>query len=536
MALRYNDTNNGTIRLYDTLTLEVAAYTPGKNSTSADVYVDGKKITTIECQVGQTYTVRKPINGYVADGTKKIECYAQSRIGASVIQTKTIEIIVKGSAIEAAIKSGALFGFDFATRSNDETDHSIIDNGYQLEVSGSNWSSNGFRAYLGETALRIAENVKAHLPYAPFALSATERTNGMALQFAFATNNIKDSEAKLMECYDPDSGAGFYICGNKIVVTCKTGTPGTITKSFTCGGKHTVGLVVEPSTISHKRGTTDYSNIKLYMDGEEIGTIGYVSNSGAILNQKEIDFDGTDGDFYLYYMLAYDTYYEWKQAFDNYLCKLTDTDKMIAEYEAEDVLDNQNRPSMAKFNEKGFPYYVVVAPQATFDSFDSDINTSTKFTCTLFYFDPLRPWRSFKAVFVQWRRQGTTSAKRPIKNDRFYLRKPVDKNNPTVITPLYPDFTNEDALKTYELFEQGYVRVGEDTIPVSIITVKVDYSDSSMANDCGVCDMMNATFRALGSDFITPAQRSFDGTWTAKGVTYSGVMTVGLFLSTGLRR
>ena len=39
-----------------------------------------------------------------------------------------------------------------------------------------------------------------------------------------------------------------------------------------------------------------------------------------------------------------------------------------------------------------------------------------------------------------------------------------------------------------------------------------------MANDCGVCDMMNATFRALGSNYMTPAQRAFDGTWTKSGV------------------
>lgn len=523
VAMRFNDVNGGTVRLYDTLTLEVAAYTPGKNSTAADVFIDGQKITTVECQVGQSYAVRKQINGYAADGSKKLACYAVSGSGATAAQTNTIEVTVKGSAIDASLKSGALFGFDFATRSNDETDHSITDNGYELEVSGSNWSSNGFRPYLGETALRIAENVKAHLAYAPFSLSATERTNGMALQFAFATNNVKDSEARLMECYDPDSGAGFYICGNKIVVTCKTGSPGVITRPFKCGEKHTVGLVVEPSTISHKRGTTDYSNLKLYMDGEEIGTIGYISNSGAILSQCEIDFNGTEADFYLYYMLAYDSYYEWKQAFDNYLCKLTDTDAMIAEYEAENLLDNQNRPSMALLREKGIPYYVVVASQATFDSFDSDIDTSTKFNCTLFYFDPSRPWRSFKAVNVQWRRQGTTSAKRPVKNDRFYLRKPVDKKNPTVVTALNPDYTNADALKTYELFAQGYVRVGENTMPVAIITVKVDYSDSSMANDCGVCDMMNTTFRALGSDYLTPAQRSFDGTWTKGDVKLSGL-------------
>lgn len=515
VALRYNDVNNGIVRLYDNLELEIAAYTPGKEPTTVEVYMNGEEIISNDCYISQTYPIRKQIQGYDTDGSTIIQFYAKS--GAS--QTSPISVRVVGSAISAIIKEGALFGYDFASRSNSEADHTITNNGYTMDVIGANWSSNGFATYLNENCLRIAENVKARIPYAPFGSAATERTNGMAFQFAFATNNVKDEDAKLMECYDPNSGAGFYICGNKIVVCCKNGTPSQITRSFRCGEKVTVGIVVEPSTITVNRGSTDYSTIKLYVDGEEIGAIGYVSNSGAILNQKQISFDGTDGDFYLYYTLAYDSYYEWAQAFQNYLCKLTDTNAMIAEFDAENVLDNQNRPSMDLLKEKGFPYYVVVAPQATFDSFDSDIDTKTNFLCTLYYFHPTLPWRSFKAENVRWRRQGTTSAKRPIKNDRFYLCK--EKN--WKITALNPDYTNADALKTYELFSIGYVRVIENSIPVAIITVKVDYSDSSMANDCGVCDMMNATFRALGSDYITPAQRAFDGTWSKSGVTVTGL-------------
>ena len=510
VALRFNDANNGVVRLYDNLEIEVAAYTPGKNSTTAEVYIDGKEVTSVECQISQTYPVRKQIQGYATDGSATIEVYAQN--GNS--QTYPITVKVIGSAINAIIKEGALFGYDFSTRSNSEPDHTISNGGFEMSVEGSNWSSNGFATYLGENCLRIAENVKATIPYAPFGTAATERTNGMAFQFAFATNNIKDDTAKLMECFDSDSGTGFYVTGNEIVLYCKTGTPSTITRSFKCGEKYTVGIVVEPSTITVRRGSTEYATIKLYVDGEEIGAIGYVANSGAILNTKHITFDGTEGDFYLYYTLAYDSYYEWAQAFQNYLCKLTDTEAMIAEYDKENVLDNQNRPSMSLLKEKGIPYYVVVAPQATFDTFDGDIDTSTKFECTLYYFHPTLPWRSFKAEHVQWRRQGTTSAKRPIKNDRFYLRK----NSGWKVTPLNPEYTNADALKTYELFDLGYIRIGVNTIPIAIITVKVDYSDSSMANDCGVCDMMNATFRALGSNYMTPAQRAFDGTWTKSGV------------------
>lgn len=515
VALRYNDVNNGKVRLYDNLTLEVAAYTPGKNSTTAEVYIDGVAVSSIECQISQTYTVRKQIQGYASDGSKTLEAYAKS----GNKQTNTISVKVEGSAIAAELKEGALFAYDFATRSNSEADHTISDGGITMEVSGSNWSSNGFCSYLGEMSLRIAENVTAKIPYQPFGSAATERTNGMALQFAFATNNVKDAEAKLIECYDSNSGAGFYICGNKVVVTCKNGTPTELTRPFNCGEKHTAAIVVEPSTITQQRGSSEYATIKFYFDGEEVGAIGYLANSGAILNQSQVTFNGTEGDIYLYYMLGYESYYEWAQAFRNYLCKLTDTTAMIEEYDAEDVLDQQNRPSLEKFKEKKIPYYVVVAPEATFTSFDSDIDTSTNFKCTLFYYDPERPWRSFKAENVRWRRQGTTSAKRPIKNDRFYLAKEKGWK----ITPLYPDYTTDEAKRAYSLMALGCVQVGENTIPVKIITVKVDYSDSTNANDCGVCDLMNATFRALGRDYMTPAQRAYDGTWKSSDVTVTGL-------------
>lgn len=516
VAIRFNDTNNGTLRLYDNLTVEVAAYTSGKTETPVDVYYGDELVTSVNAMISETIKVNKQIQGYSTDGTETIIVHAES----GGISTNEIEVTVVGSAIGAVIKDGALFGFDFASRSNSESDHTIKNNGVEMVVKGSNYSSNGFVDYLGERCLRIAENVTAEIiDYTPFGNSATERTTGCAFQFAFATKNIKDANSKLVDCYNPDSGAGFYVCGNKAAIYCKTGQPSLVERSFRSGEKHTMAVVVEPSTIYVSRGGSNYSCIKLYLDGEEVGCIGYISNSGAILSSKTIRFNGTEGDLYLYYVLAYDSHYEWSQAFQNYLCKLSDTTAMIAEYDKENVLDSQNRPTLEKLKEKGIPYYVVVQDQSTFDTFDGDIDTSKKFTCTLYYYHPTMPWRSFKAVNVQWRRQGTTSAKRPIKNDRFYLRK----NAGWSVTPIYPEYTNDDALVSYSLMRLGYVRVGENSIPVSIITVKVDYSDSSGANDCGVCDMMNDTYRALGSKYITPAQRAFDGTWTKGNVHLTGL-------------
>lgn len=518
VVMRYDDRNNGKVRLYDSISLDVAAYTPGKTTTPVEVVMDGTVITTVNCPVGQAYNVSKQIQGYTADGTKIFDVFARSGESKSLTVTLTVE----GSAIDATIKEGALITYDFSTRSNSEADHTISNGGYTMKVEGSNWNSNGFVQVLGENVLRIAENVKAEIPYSPFSSAALE-TSGAAIQLAFSTKSIKDKNAKLCECYDPTAGVGFYICGNEIVLTVLSGTPRTERVRFKNNTKVTVAVVVEPGSkyVTYKpsgsASGTNYSFVKLYVNGEECAAIGYQPGTSALRQGKTITFDSKNGDFSLNYLMAYNSYMEWLQAFQNYLCKLSDVRAMIAEYDKENVLDTTGKPSMSLMAAKGMPYYVIVADQTTFNNFDYALNggtsTSDQFACTLYYFNPQHPEVNFKAVNTLWRRQGTTSAQRPIKNDRFNFNK---KNKATglkaTVTLLNPDDSTELGRKAILAAKHNKVYVSETGLFVDVVTVKVDYSDSSNANDCGVCDMMNATFRALGSSYMTPAQRAFDGT------------------------
>ena len=271
--------------------------------------------------------------------------------------------------------------------------------------------------------------------------------------------------------------------------------------------------------------------MRMYLDGELVGAIGYTPGGSRLLNMNNITMDGTDGDLYLYYMLSYQSYYDWSQAFRNYIVKQTDTDAMIAEFNRENVLVSQNaegttsmRPSAPLLFAQGMPYCIFVADDEVHNQFDfgkgvddDGTSTSDKFKMTVYYYHPSMPWRSFKAVDCEIRRQGTTSAKRPKKNYRIYIKKAKQ------VIALYPDYTNEDALTTYALFAMKKIRVTENSIPVDVITIKVDYSNSGGANDSSVCDMVNATYRALGEDFLTPAQRCYDGTWDKGDVHLSGL-------------
>lgn len=512
VAIRYDDKTGGTVKLYESIEFDVAVYNPKSINTIVNTKANDALISQLLCDNTHTYNVSKQIQGFADGDVIKLYAKVVNQSDLRDFRSYEVPVAVSGSVIDASLKEGSIYSFDFSSRSNTEADHSIVDGDYRLDLVGANYTSNGFGSFLGQNCLRVAENVTGSLNHMPFASQALEAA-GMAWQCQFATNNIKDADAMLLECYDPTSGAGFYIKGNKVGIYCRNGNQALEERSFRCGEQITLGIVVEPSSIFVERSGVKYSALRMYINGELVAHIGYTPGRGDLFNGRNITMNGTKGDLYIYYMLAYQTHYEWAQAFKNYLVKLVDTDAMIREFNAEDVLTSQTaegttamRPSAAALWARGIPYVVLVADDDIFNAFDGGTSTSDNFEMTVYYYDPIRPWRSFKATKCRIRRQGTTSAKRCKKNVRIYLSKASE------ITALFPDYTNADALLSYALFAKKKIRVGEKTMAVDLITIKVDYSDAGGANDCGVCDMMNATYRALGDNYMTPAQRFFDGT------------------------
>ena len=49
-----------------------------------------------------------------------------------------------------------------------------------------------------------------------------------------------------------------------------------------------------------------------------------------------------------------------------------------------------------------------------------------------------------------------------------------------------------------------------DSLPTNIITVKVDYSESGGANNGGSTHLFNDLQRALGDNYVTPAQKVYN--------------------------
>ena len=556
VSLRYNDLSGaGTIKQYETLTLDIAAYKNGSQTVEVTLSKNGSDVSTLTVTQGRTYQVSQQVQ---ESGTSENPTSLAFKAASGAGESGTVTIEVVGSAIDASIYDGALYAFDFASRSNQDSDHSIVSGAYELAVNGANWDSNGFIPYLGNTALRIAENVTASLNHTPFNDGSIEE-NGMGVLFAFASNHIADDSAMLMRCYNPTSGAGFYVSGSKIGIFCASGTPQLIERGYRTGEKVTIGIVVEKAANGVFREGQAYGLMKLYINGEEAGCLGYTPDNGNLIQNSNITFDGTHGDFYLYWLMAWNNSLgmDWMQSFKNYLVKLTDTDAMVTEYDFENVYTGStvDGPSADELYRRGMPYLIEAPMRGSLETLDNTTETADKdVRIVLYYYDPRRPWRNFVAYCVQRRNQGTTSAQRPVKNARYYLSKKKGRTksgdnitytiNGVQHTNTYIELleTRENIVRDYgaeagllwdeakKLAANNKVRVGEDSIPVDIITVKVDYSDSSNANDCAACNLMNATYRALGDDYKTPAQRYYDGTYDI-GIGDNAVHLDGLTLN-----
>lgn len=543
-----SETVNPTVKLYETIVVNYAVYDPTSTSPTAQVYLDGSQVQSHTAYRSNVYTFRHQVTGVASDGTVsqivKVKC--GNTFGADAA------FLVSGSVIDAIIKAGAIYAFDFSNRSNEESDHSIVSGGYEIAVSGSNWSTNGFGVFNGERALCIKEDVTAVLNHRPFSVTSIEN-NGFGIQFAFAAKNLTDDNAVLMSCFDEGHGAGFYVTGKAVGIYCATGQVNhKEERAYKQGEKVTVAIVVEPVAegLGQTRSGVTYYFIKLYLNGEEVAAIAYVPGQSNLIQNQEISFFGTEGDFYLFYNLAWEDYFLFDQAFQNYLVKLTDTETMATEYAQENVMASQAvteqgvittklRPQAAALAERGMPYFIE-APYngSNIEALDNTTSTKEQMYVTLYYIDPTRPWTNFVAYDVARRNQGTTSAKRPVKNPRYYLAQKkgstYDKSTKTGGTRIVLLYTREQIVamgydgelwdKAAALAAINKIQIHEDSIPVDIITVKVDYSDSSNANDCGVCDQMNATYRALGSLYMTPAQRAYDGTWKKGSVQLDGLV------------
>ena len=560
VVARWYDDNGGKVKLFQTITFDVACYQRDNANPTVEVSVTDVTKKSTESIANKTmnrssyYTIEKRIVGYSDGDELSFDAAAmqqpteQGGTATAVGLTEKPTFGIAGSLLSIAETEGAYYKISLAGRSNSDTDKSIkttASDGSEvgINVHGSNYSTNGFVAdnfgteqTEGRMALRVAENVTADCTDKPFASNAIP-TNGMALSLTFMVKNIAKRNAKIIECMSDK--LGFVLTGEKFIVSTNGDSEDalknvmtTAATSYLDGTVYRIDIVIEPQARA------PYSGImlcKVFQNGDEGASVPIDTSNGFPTFEDIIHFDGTDADLYLYEITRWNSYYDFIQAFNNYIVNLTDTQAMLTEYEQNNVMTDvtaegttKPRPDMQKLLDRGIMVCVMTRTSDKNLSKDGSAVTDSKIyypdyieslkdkkTSVLedwYLYFPDRPWANCKVEAVPVTNQGISTLAYAVKNKKakfkkakkitlLYTREQISEmyNGDETILAKYDDAAKLAAKKK--------IRIKEGSTPVNTITVKVDYSDSAGANNCALMEQMNDTQMALGTDYITPSQR-----------------------------
>jgi hypothetical protein len=560
VVARWYDDNDGKVKLFQTITFDVACYQRNNANPTVEVSVTDVTKKSTESIASKTmnrssyYTIEKRIVGYSDGDELSFDAAAQQQPTEQGGTATTVGLVEKptfdinGSLLSIAETEGAYYKISLAGRSNSDTDKTIKTTASDgstvgINVHGSNYSTNGFVAdnfgteqAEGRMALRVAENVTAECSDKPFASNAIP-TNGMALSLTFMVKNIAKRNAKIIECMSDK--LGFVLTGEKFIVSTNgdsadalKNVQSTAATSYLDGVVYRIDLVIEPQARA------PYSGImlcKVFQNGDESACVPIDTSNGFPTFEDIIHFDGTDADLYLYEITRWNSYYDFIQAFNNYIVNISDTQAMLTEYEQNNVMTDvtaegttKPRPDMQKLLDRGIMVCVMTRTSDKNLSKDGSPVTDSKIyypdyieslkdkkTSVLedwYLYFPDRPWANCKVEAVPVTNQGTSTLAYAVKNKKakfkkakkitlLYTREQISEmyNGDETILAKYDDAAKLAAKKK--------IRIKEGSTPINTITVKVDYSDSAGANNCALMEQMNDTQMALGTDYITPSQR-----------------------------
>lgn len=548
VVARWSDDTEGKVKLFETLSIDVACYQRNSMSPTVDVVVSNTTKNTREVIANRVmyrnkyYTIEKRIVGYSDGDTLVFDAVCEE-----IHLVEKMHVDINGSLLAIAETEGAYYKISLAGRSNTDTDKTIktkATDGTEKEivVTGSNYSTNGFvldtfgtEQSGGRMSLRVAENVKAECTDQPFA-STSIPTNGLALSMTFNVKNIAKRNAHIIKCLG--ERLGFVLTGEKFIVTTNGDSDDALANVHTTAAtSYLDDVVYRFDIVIEPQARAPYSGVmlcKVFQNGDMAACVPIDTSSAFPIFNDTIHFDGTDADLYLYEIVRWNTYYDFIQAFNNYIVNLTDTKAMLTEYEQNQVMADvtaegvtKPRPDMQKLLDRGIMVCVMTRTSDKNLSKDGSAVTDseiyypdyiegikdkkTSVLMDLYLYFPDRPWANCKVEAVPVTNQGTSTLAYAIKNKKAKFKKCKSINLLHTREEISTMYNGDEAiLAKYDdaaaLAKKKKIRVKEGSTPISTITIKVDYSDSAGANNCALMEQMNDVQIALGSDYMTPAQ------------------------------
>lgn len=319
-----------TMTQYNTITLPIAIYHPGKLTTDATLLVDDAEVATWSS----------------VDRTIHYWNYTPSDFGGKVLKIvcgeteKVISVMVD----ELDIDSEEIPGYAFRLKASDIASNEALKEWKSNEVGISfsdnfDWNSGGIQSEIdGPGNVRqficVKAGTYATINYQLF--GNDPRTTGKNFKIIFKTANCRNYDAVFMDCID--NGIGISLGANGGTASSEQNS---VSVQYAENSYTEFEFDIRPDS--------SYRYIQTYLDGVLTSTNIYASDDNFTqTNKKNIVLGSPDCDLHLYLVKAYEAYLTPDNHIENFIADAPNAKEMVQRYNRNDILSESGEISYEK--------------------------------------------------------------------------------------------------------------------------------------------------------------------------------------------
>ena len=431
--------NRTEIAQFETINIPYIVYDPSNPNTG--IVLSANEDVVGELTVGRTEQIWSYRADESGDLILKIICGDTEKIFNLTVAETNIDVSAETENLELYLSS---YG-----RSNQEAAPATWSYGdIECNFSGYNWVSDGWvQDDNGITTHRISGDARLEIPIRIFATDCRE--TGKTIEIEFATRDVLNYDATILECYSGDRG--FKLTAQKALLK---SAQSEIFTQYKEGEQLRLTLVVE------KR--AENRIIYIYLNGIMCGVAQYPdSDDFSQATPVTITAGSNECTIDLYTIRVYNNNLTRHQVLDNWIADTQDIEQKLARYNRNNVYDAygtiiiDNLPS-------NLPYMVLEAD--TLPEYKGN-----KVTIGGYFVDNEDTSRSFEFEGAEGDVQGTSSQGYPRKNYKLKF-----KNGFIMGGSSKPTFA-----------------LNNNCVPTDTFTFKTDYASSEGANNVELVKLYN---------------------------------------------
>ncbi len=429
-----------TIDQYETVNIPYTVYNPASFTANITLAVNGQE--TAHLTVGRTEQVwayRAETSGLV---TLTITC-------GETVKTITATVIETSIDVEAETADLDLFLSSIGRNNSESNPASWTFNDIACSFAGYNWSNDGWQLdEKGITVHRVSGDARLTIPLKIF--QNDFRTTGKTIEIEFATRNVLNYDAVIMQCFVGNKG--FQLTAQKALLKSEQAEISTQYKE----NEHIrLTFVVEKSAENRL--------IYIYLNGIMCGATQYPVNDDFAQNTPvDITVGSNECTIDLYTIRVYNNDLTRYQVLDNWIADTQDIVEKMARFDRNNVYDAYGSIVIDHLP-KDLPYLILQANRLP-------EYKGNKVTVSGSYTDSTNEDNSFEFTDAQADVQGTSSAGYARKNYKIKLSNGITQKS-----------VHSDKYK-----------LRPDSIPTGTFTFKADVASSEGANNVELVRLYNA--------------------------------------------